>query len=268
MPFAIAILCLMFQRPSSDLITSNLDRARIEYNSETEKVSRDFASALRDSIAGRRDEKSKEIIEEQRGQFEKDGKIPTSPLLKTDVSDYKLKMRKAEDSYRRALKKAKSDYTNAKRIEEAEAVEAELSELPSPVVATTKGDQVAGPGGASYRGTKWAGPRVDSVNPGQNDELTLWISTVQEKSLVGFLELFDGRIYKVTGEIDAKSVAFSSTTRPNDKFQQTYKGEIKDRVMTLTFSGFGSAGNGTGGTAVLKLEPRRDKPEAPASESL
>lgn len=132
-PVAVGVLVLVplaLAAADDDPVKAELDKARAAH---AEKVgaaravlAAAFAAKLKE-VAGKGDLDGAKAVKAQAEQFEKDGKLPTAAPLARDKSDYEAAVKAADDQLRKALEKAKTEYTKVLKLAEADAVAAELS---------------------------------------------------------------------------------------------------------------------------------------------
>jgi hypothetical protein len=123
-----------------DPIKDALDKARADYQAETEKLHKRLLESLdkeddRAHKAGNID--AVEQIKDQRAAFEKDGTLPTVVSTK----DYQQEMKKARETLLRAYEAAVGDYTKARMDDQAEAVKNERKGFEANAAPATADEQ-------------------------------------------------------------------------------------------------------------------------------
>ena len=134
----------MLASAADDPVKADLDAARAKHAEVVEaakvKLSASIESKLKE-VAGKGDlEKAKEV-KLQLESFEKEGVLPKSPIVSRAKADYETDVRVAKETLRKALEVAKGAYTKALKLEQAEAIAAEIK-----LGAETPPKQGPGPG--------------------------------------------------------------------------------------------------------------------------
>jgi hypothetical protein len=134
---ARAIVILLFFVPvmalaADDPIKAELDKARAKHTEDLDAAKTNLVAALDvklREVAGKGDLDNAKEIKEQKELFEMEGTLPKSPMLARANRDYESGVRAAKRAMRKALEKAKGDYTKAVKLDQAEAMAAELKEF-------------------------------------------------------------------------------------------------------------------------------------------
>jgi hypothetical protein len=132
-PVAVGVLVLVplaLAAADDDPIKAELDRARAAHAGKVAAAKSALAAAFDaklKEVAGKGDLDGAKAVKAQAEQFEKDGKLPAATQLARDKRDYEAAVKAADDQLRKALEKAKTEYTKKLKLAEAEAVAAELS---------------------------------------------------------------------------------------------------------------------------------------------
>lgn len=185
-----------------DPIRAELDKARAKYAAGANTAKSRFVAAIEaklKEVAGKGDLDAATQVKSQKDLFEKDGTLPKSPHLTRARSDYASEVRVGKEALRTAIEKAKDGYTKALKLDEAQALAAELKALAADAKV------VAGP--------------PDDANA-KFAEGTVWKGTVKEKR--GGADLtFD--------------VVVTVTKRTGDAFKGTY--DVSDGKFVYLFEG-------------------------------
>lgn len=148
--FGLSLVILLAAGARAEDPGMTLDKARQAYISATEKARMQlldaFAAAAKTAMtSGNLD--ALKMIQAEKDEFEKNGKVPTSTRMKTAVATYQQATKLAAAAYEKALDNAVRELTKAGKIAEAEAAQEELKKFraahapPKPTVeAATHGE--------------------------------------------------------------------------------------------------------------------------------
>lgn len=219
-----------------DLIKAELDKARARYTESLEAAKGKLVVALDaklKEVAGKGDLDAAKDLKSQKESFEKEGALPGSPFTARARADYDAGVRAAHDLLRKALEKAKTDYTKAIKLEQAEAVAAELKDFasaapvprgPAPASKTkrsaaTEAEGKRKPVGPIAEGAVYAGSFVTGaptkgggLKDVFSDAFTLVIESIDGPNFVGKWTWADKHITQVEGTINRNGqIAFKYT---------------------------------------------------------
>lgn len=113
-----------------DPIKADLDKVRTVHAEKVAAARTTFLAAFDaklKEVAGKDDLDGAKAVKREKEAFEKDGKLPAAAPLTRDKKDYQDAVKAADDLLRKALEKAKTGYTKALKLEEAEAIAKELA---------------------------------------------------------------------------------------------------------------------------------------------
>jgi hypothetical protein len=221
---------------ADDPIKAELDKARAQYTPGLDAAKAKLVGAMDaklKEVAGNGDlDKAKEV-KSQKELFEKDGTIPKTPLLNDARRGYESEVRAAREALHKAIEKAKSEYTKALKLNEAEALAAELKAL-----ADGKGgaDTTSEELNAKFAtASVWKGTAKEKK--GNKEGTTDYVVTVSKRegpAFEGMLETFDGKyICKIEGAVVKDQVNFKITKieKPKDAGRTNLNGlEFNGRI--------------------------------------
>jgi hypothetical protein len=250
----------VFCATDDDPIKGQLDQARDAYNERVDRA----RSKLLDGIAKKADEaaskgdlKGVKTIGAQKDQFEADGTLPTAPQLVAAVSAYKTEVRAAADAFAKGLRKARDEYTKARKIDQAEGVEVELQQFEADQQAAKK--QVLSTAVNRKEpfqpDTRWTGTRYPRTGAAQPWEMTI-DSRVNNK-VKGRISItrIDGKTSSYAFEGTARGPRIEFITEKSGSFQQHFVGKYSGNEVAFEWDGMTDKGYRDVGTA--KLEQKR-----------
>jgi hypothetical protein len=223
---------------ADDPIKAELDKARAQYTAGLDAAKAKLVGAMDaklKEVAGNGDlDKAKEV-KSQKELFEKDGTIPKTSLLADARRGYESEARVAREALYKAIEKAKSEYTKALKLNEAEALAAELKALANAngVADNTSEDLNAKFATASV----WKGTVKEKK--GNNELTTDVVVTVSKRegpAFEGTYEVFDGKfIYRIEGSVvkDQVSFKFTKIEKPKDTGRNNLTGLEHKGYITL-----------------------------------
>jgi len=116
---------------AEDPIKAELDKARAAHSEELGAAKTKLVAAMEAKlreVAAKGDLDNAKMIKSQKELFEKDGTLPMASMIARAKGDYESDLRAARVSLRKALEKAKGDYTKAIKLDEAGALK-ELADV-------------------------------------------------------------------------------------------------------------------------------------------
>jgi hypothetical protein len=251
----------------TDPIKVELDKARVVYTKRAEAAKEKLLLAIDNKlkeVAGKGDLDGVKDIKTQKDLFHKDGKLPSGAYLGRAKSDYDDDMRGARETLRKALEKAKIEYTKALKIEEADAIAAELKQLAAAMQADRESiDSAKGlPKGAKPRSEEdqnqgtWEGVLVTQTPRRSTHDVILRVIERDGITFKGQLESDNGQgLWHVEGTIKGSAVQFRLTKRVRGRDDvvgvQQFSGSIKGRIMNLAW-----AIRGTTESGIVELKKR------------
>lgn len=255
-----------------DPIKAELDKARAKYAEGANTAKAKFVAAIESKlkeVAGKGDLDSATQVKSQKDLFEKDGTLPKSPHLARARSDYASELRVGKEVLRTALEKAKDGYTKALKLDEAQALAAELKTLSTDakVVAGTPDDANA----KFAEGTVWKG--TGKERRGGTESTFVILVTVTKRTgeaFKGTYDVSDGRfVYQLEGSVVKDQVSYKFTKvekQPRDVVIRNlvgveHKGSLRlDKAMrptlvtAYTWRNVNNSGIDAQGTVTLTLE--------------
>jgi hypothetical protein len=251
------LLAVIFLIPAvgfaaDDPIKTELDDAQAKHAESLTAASTKLVAAmdakLKD-VAGKGDLDGATLVKTQKEQFEKDGTLPKAPQLIRARTSYESEVRAAREMLRKALEKAKDAYTKALKLDEAQALAAELKTLGAEIKGT-----VAEPAddlnSKFAEGSVWKGTcKEKRGNMDLTFDLAITIATRKGQTFDGRYEVGDGKfVYLIEGALHKDQVTFKFTKV--DKHPKEFP--IKNLI--------GVENKGT-----LKIDPKSKKPTLTSS---
>jgi len=271
--FAVFLLFAALLSPDDapDAVKGELEQARTAYEQQLETAKSKLAAAadakLQEYTAKGDFESVKEIKSESEA-FERDGAIPKSGKLSSVTAKYKSEVRAAAAALQKALEKAKSEYTKAKMLSEAEAIDDELKELTAKHQATTdKSDPSAD---LLQKGTLWKGSKTYPNGKKADYELQ-----IESRQGTKFTAIGRGNpkysVWDIAGTLDDGKIEWSVTKVRSGVGAPPHKGVLAGDIIRFEFM----PPSGKTATGELKLVSKADAPptasnisgEPPSDES-
>jgi hypothetical protein len=242
-----------------DPIKYQLDQARAVYNERLDKVRAKFLEAVAkksDETAKRGDLKGVKVIEAGRDLFESDGTLPKAPQLSAVATTYKAELKTTTDAFLKTLRKARDDYTKAKKIEQADEIQAELDQFEMDQVAAKKQSQstVVNRKEPFQEGTRWTGTRYPSVGAAQRWEMTIASRKINKVSGRIAIKRVDGKTTSYLFQGTAKGLRIEFVTEKLGGFQQHFAGKYNGNEVVFDWDGMTDKGYRDSGTAKLEQQ--------------
>ena len=117
---------------SVDAIQQALAKARQDETRKIESARKKLGKAIEtkiDEVAKKSDLAGLKQLQAQKDAFETNGELPSGACVAKARVTYEDEIRAARVEMRKALEKAKTDYVKARKVAEAEAIEAELRDI-------------------------------------------------------------------------------------------------------------------------------------------
>jgi hypothetical protein len=249
---AVALFGLASVRADEeDPIKARLDKEKAAYDGQVEKLRAGLLKSLQDKEDTARKDGNRKLVEQVKGDreaFEGKGELPKS----VPTAAYTRTLQQARLVLEAAFATAIKEYTKAKKDDEAAAVEQQLTAFRADAGgAGTSAEQVL------TKGSVWNGRRRTATSAGKFNETAyqLRITANDGKTFKGKITIDETRTYTVEGTTDSNKVAFK--TEKKGKFQHTYEGRLRGRVLELAFAGTGVGGEQVKGLVVLALAPAK-----------